>query len=271
MKAAYRISGLVAMALIGSVLLIASASAHEYWIEPSKTRAAAGETVSLTMAVGQDFVGDTQIYIPDRTVRFDVIGPVGTVSADAGFASDPAGKVAVSAPGLYTIVYQNKGNRITLDPETFETYARRDGLEHALAARAKAGTSDQPAREHYTRFPKTWVLSGDPSAGQAATEAVGMRFELVPASNPFTLSPGTTLPVSVLYEGKPLSGILVQAFHKQTETLVGGDRSDAAGLTGIELPFAGRWMISAVHLIPMPEDTALDWQSFWASFVIDIE
>lgn len=266
MKAAYRISGLVAMAMT-----ITSATAHEYWIEPSNSRAEAGETVSITMAVGQDFVGDTQIYIPDRTVRFDVIGPLGTVSAAAGFAADPAGKVIVSAPGLYTVVYQNKGNRIALDPETFETYVRRDGLEHALAARASAGISDQPASEHYIRFPKTWVLSGDPAAGQVATQPVGMRFELVPGRNPFTLSPGTSLPVQAIYEGQPVAGILVQAFHKQTETLVGGDRSDQTGMATIELPFAGRWMISAVHLIPVPEDTALDWRSFWASFVIDLE
>ncbi len=266
MKAAYRISCLIAMAMS-----IKSASAHEYWIEPSKSRAVAGEKVRITMAVGQDFVGATQIYLPTRTRRFDVIGPAGTVSADAGYATDPAGKVVVSAPGLYTVVFQNRGEKITLDPETFETYARRDGLEHALTARTKAGISDRAVNERYTRFPKTWVLSGDPAAGEAATEPVGMPFELVPGLNPFTLTPGVTLPVRVLYKGAPVQGVLVQAFHKQTEARVNLARSDAAGVAQLQLPVSGRWMISAVHLIPVPIDITTDWQSFWGSFVIDVD
>lgn len=264
-KMAYRISGLIAM-----LMAITSASAHEYWIEPQSSRAEAGDSVPVTMAVGQDFVGSTQIYIPDNTVRFDVIGPEGTVSADAGFAADPAGKVVVGAPGLYTVVFQNKGNLIELDPQTFETYARRDGLEHALAARTAAGREDTQARERYTRFPKTWVLSGDVSAGEAATAPVGMTFELVPQRNPFALSAGESLQVQALYRGLPLRGVLVQAFHKQTERRVGTMRTDGKGMATLELPVAGRWMITAVHLIPADTDPDLDWESFWASFVFDL-
>lgn len=265
MRRPYRISVLVAI-LMG----FTSASAHEYWLEPEKTRAEVGETVPVTMAVGQDFVGSTQLYIPDNTVRFDVIGPTGTVSAAAGFAADPAGKVTIGAPGLHTVVFQNTGNRIELDPETFETYARRDGLEHALAARAAAGRADVTARERYTRFPKTWVLSGPEAAGEAARRPIGLTLELVPQRNPFMVRAGEALQVQVLYRGLPLRGILVQAFHKQTESRTGTVRSDRDGIAVMELPHSGRWMISAVHLIPATADPDLDWESFWASFVFDV-
>ena len=265
MIAAYRISGLLAICLA-----FTPASAHEYWIEPAKSRATAGETVPVTMAVGQNFVGSSQIYIPDRTVRFDVIGPEGTVSAAAGFAADPAGTVTIGAPGLYTVVFQNVGNLIELDPETFETYARLDGLEHALDARAAAGMEDSPAREHYTRFPKTWVLSGDASAGVGATHPVGMTYELVPQRNPFSVVAGETLKVQALYHGLPLRGVLIQAFHKQTETRVETARSDGNGMAELTLPMAGRWMITSVHLIPADSDPDLDWESFWASIVFDL-
>lgn len=47
-------------------------------------------------------------------------------------------------------------------------------------------------------------------------------------------------------------------------------RSDGNGMATLELPVAGRWMISAVHLIPADTDPDLDWESFWASFVFDL-
>lgn len=263
----YRILLRLAIAL---ACVACPANAHEFWIEPeTPTRTEVGEVVPIVVAVGQDFVGERQIMIPDRVARFEAIGPHGIRPAARGFAEDPAGEVRVDAEGLYTVVYQNRPAELVLDPKTFEIYARMDGVEHALKARAAAGRSNEDAVERYTRFPKTFVLAGPPAAGAGATEPVGLRFELVPETNPFLVRAGEQLPVRVLFEGAPLDGILVQAFHKGRAEKLARVRSDADGHASIALPHPGRWMISAVHLVPS-RTPGIHWESFWATFTLDV-
>lgn len=245
------------------------AVAHEFWLEPEAARAAVGDTVAVTIAVGSDFVGESQIFIPLETVRFDVVGPAGTVPAGRGFAADPAGEVRLDAPGLYAVLFQNTGQVVELDPATFRTYALREGLEHALASRAAAGLSDSPALDRYVRFPKTFVLAGPDHAGAGTTLTHGQTFEIVPETNLFALRPGDRLPFRVLFRGQPAAGILVGAFIKARSERTATVRTDADGRGMLDIAEAGRWMLSAVNLLPA-EGPGRDWDSFWASVTFDV-
>ncbi|MEC9345787.1 MAG: DUF4198 domain-containing protein [Pseudomonadota bacterium] len=245
------------------------AAAHEFWLEPESTRATVGDTVPVIMAVGSDFVGETQIFIPLDTVRFDVIGPDGTVPAGRGFAADPAGEVKVTAPGLYAVVFQNTGQTVDMTPETFRTYAGREGLEHALQARAAAGLSESRVLDRYTRFPKTFVLAGPDTAGDGTTRNYGQVFEIVPERNLFTVRPGDSLPFRVVFRGRPAADILVGAFLKQKSERTATVRTDADGRGVLPVRESGRWMLSAVALIAA-EGPGRDWDSFWASVTFDV-
>lgn len=261
------------VAAFGAIMLLAgAASAHEFWLLPDKSRASTDEDVLVTIAVGQNFVGNSIPYIPDTTVRFDIYGPGGTMTdAARGFAKDPGGIVRPRRPGLYTVVYQNKGNTIVIDPEIFNFYLKNEGLDEALEYRKAHGLMDTPGREFYTRFPKTWVMSGDNiNAGRWALAPSNLKFEMVPLSNPFTWRPGDAVDVRVLYEGKPIEGILVGTFTKSSDGRIEAVRSDRNGVATLHIDRAGRWLAAAVHLIPAPERPDEDWQSFWTSFTIDI-
>jgi uncharacterized GH25 family protein len=249
------------------------ASAHEFWLEPSKSRAGLNEEIPITIAVGQNFKGDTIPYIPDSTVRFDVYGPGGKVEqAGAAFAADPAGIVRPAGRrGLYIVAYQNKGSRTTIDAPTFNKYLRNEGLDHIIAHREANGQLDQPGTEFYTRFPKTWVLAGDHvEAGRWAAAPSRLKFEMVPLKNPFELRSGNAITLQILYDGNPLQGIQVNTFVKGAPERIEAVRSDANGRATLNIDRAGRWMFAAVHAIPAPHIDGIDWESFWTSLTLDV-
>lgn len=264
------------MAIVLTVTAISGASgalAHEFWLEPAKSRAGINEEVPITIAVGQNFKGDTIPYIPDLTVRFDVYGPGGvTEDAAAGFAADPGGVVRPAGRrGLYIVAYQNTGRRITIKPDIFNEYLRNEGLDHIIAHRAANGQTDQPGEEFYTRFPKTWVLAGDYVEGARwAIRPSGLKFEMVPTANPFKLRPGDSMTLNVLYEGKPLENILVGTFVKGHPERIQAVRSDANGRVTVDIDRDGRWLFAAVHAIPAPHIDGVDWESFWTSLTLDV-
>ncbi len=252
---------------------LSTAYAHEFWLEPSKSRASVDEEIPITIAVGQNFVGDTIPYIPDSAVRFDVYGPGGkTEDASAGFAADPGGIVRPAGrPGLYIVAYQNKGNRITIDAPTFNTYLETEGLDHILDHRRANGLMDQPGQEFYTRFPKTWVLAGDNiDAGRWAAAPSNLTFEMVPVSNPFVLRSGDLLTLQVLYAGKPMPGILVSTFVKGHPERVQAVRSGPDGRATVSIDRKGRWLFAAVHAIAAEDRATVDWESFWTSLTLDV-
>jgi uncharacterized GH25 family protein len=71
--------------------------------------------------------------------------------------------------------------------------------------------------------------------------------------------------VRVLYEGKPLKGVLVVALDLASANLPQRIRTDAAGRARVALPRPGLWLIKAVHMIPAPPDAGARWESLWAS------
>ena len=54
------------------------------------------------------------------------------------------------------------------------------------------------------------------------------------------------------------------------QTVVIRTVSDAQGRVNLELPFAGAWMLSAVHMIPVSGVPDVDWDSFWSSLSFEL-
>lgn len=47
-------------------------------------------------------------------------------------------------------------------------------------------------------------------------------------------------------------------------------RTDTYGVFTTEVDAIGKWMVSAVHMVPS-EDIKADWQSYWGSFTFGFE
>src|SRR6185503_3389608 len=74
--------------------------------------------------------------------------------------ADPAGAVRVGERGAAMLLYRGTPQPIVLEAAKFESYLREEGLEHVLAARAKAGNSDAPGRERFGRCAKALLAVG---------------------------------------------------------------------------------------------------------------
>ncbi|HEY7862167.1 MAG TPA: DUF4198 domain-containing protein [Thermoanaerobaculia bacterium] len=246
-------------------LFAGAAAAHDLWLEPSAFRPAPGDTVAIRIWNGVDFDAETEAVprTAARIVRFSATGPSGEVPVSGPEMSDPAGAFAASEAGLWIVAYRTNNKLLELPGEKFEEYLAQEGLERISALRAERGETAKPTREHFSRCAKALVAAGGSRAG--GDRALGLTLELVAGKNPYALAKGEPLPVRLLYEGKPLEGALVVAVAKQDPARRISARTDAKGNVSFRLPASGMWLIKAVHAVPAPAGSGVDWESLWAS------
>ena len=249
----------------------ASASAHDFWIEPGTFRPEAHRIATIGLRVGEAFVGEKVPRNAEKIERFSLIGPEGEKEIVGLDGTDPAGAVRLGGPGLYLAVYRTKRTNITLPAAKFEAYLREEGLDHVLAAREQRGTQKEPGREVYSRCAKSMLLVGAPEGGGTGFDRpAGLRLELVALSNPYALAPGDSLPVTVLYEGAPLAGVKVVAMERGAPQDVASSRTDAKGRATLPLARPGTWLVTCVHMSEAPKGTEADWESLWASLTFEV-
>jgi len=254
-------------------LLASRALAHDFWIEPSTFRPAAGDRVTAALRVGQKLQGEAVPRIPQLLDRFELNGA--PMIGRAG--SDPAGIALVAAPGLQWIGYQSNAYPVTLDAAKFEEFLKQEGLERISAIRAQRHETAKPDRERFYRFAKSVLVTRLPVAGdrvadratgnwQPVTRSFGYRFEIIPETNPCASTP---LRVRLLFEGKPLANALVTAMHRDDASAKIRIRSDKSGRVTLNLPKNGVWMIKSVQMVAAPAGTDADWESLWASLTFE--
>jgi len=259
------------MRVLGGVLLwllwAPALLAHNFWIEPSTFTPAPGQRLAVRLRVGQELKGDPVPRDPALMKRFLAAGPAGDATVPGVPNTEPAGFEAFAAPGLYTIVYDSGRSPVELDAAKFEEYLQQEGLEAISARRARQGKSGAGAKEVFSRCAKALLNVGNGGAGPGFDRVFGQRLELVAEKNPYALTGGGELPVRLLYEGKPLAGVLVMALQRDRPDKVDKvmARTDSKGRVTLKLDRPGFWLIKAVHMIPAPPDASADWESFWAS------
>lgn len=253
-----------------ALLLLASiATAHDLWIVPSKFKPAAGEIITASLQVGQRMHGEPLARIPPLIDRF-VLWRDGVEAPVVGRANaDPAGTMRVADKGLQWIVYQSNPYPLSLDAAKFTDYLRDEGLEKIIAARAKSGQSATPSRERFYRCAKSLLAADGNTTGKFDTP-LGLTLELIPRSNPYALHAGGTLPVALLFRGKPIANVLIVAMNRDDPDDAVAVRTDAKGRASLRLKRAGFWLIKAVNMEAAPADSGVDWESWWASITFEL-
>lgn len=255
----------IAVAAALAALLPTIVSAHDFWIEPSSFRPATGTTVSVALRVGETLRGDPVPRMPRLVQRFVLKSRRGEVPVPGTPGADPAGAVRVSDPGPQWIGYQSTPSSVTLDAQKFHAYLREEGLEHIITQRTKSGRATAPGRERFSRCAKALLDVAGPKGTSAIDVPLGFTLELVPRQ-----APGTSLPVTLLFRGKPLANALVVARSKAAPDRVTQVRTDAKGHATLPLGRPGFWLIKAVHMEAAPSGSGVDWESWWASVTFDL-
>ncbi len=187
--------------------------------------------------------------------------------------ADPAGAAAFESAGTAIIAYRSNNARVELEADKFEEYLRTDGMEHIIDRRRERGESEKPGRELYSRCCKSLVrVSGPDGTGEPiADRAVGLRHELVLLSveDEDRAKPGQRLRVRDLFDGKPLEGVMVSVRSPKHPGEKISERTDAAGVVTILVPWDGELLVSAVHMIEAPAGADAEWESTWTSLTFD--
>lgn len=257
--------------LLPLFLLLAAAipaAAHDFWIVPSSFRPAPGSALAIRLKVGERLQGDAVPRDPWQVERFVLRSAAGEKKVDGPPGAEPAGFVRIAAEdsGLAWVAYQSRGTRLDLPAAEFEKALKLEGLERIIELRRKNGESAKPSKEVFSRSAKVLLKVGD-GAGNLWSQPVGLSLELVPEKNP--LSPDRELPVRLLYQGKPLAGVLVVALHAKHLGGTIAARSGTDGRVRLKLSQPGFWLIKAVHMVPAAAATGADWESHWASLTFE--
>jgi uncharacterized GH25 family protein len=239
--------------------------AHDFWIEPSTFHPEPGSTVSVGLRVGQDFVGDAVPRVSSAIERFVIRQNGHEDPIDGLEGTDPSGWFQADGRATAVIAYRSRTSFVEMAPAKFEEYLRLQGLEHIINIRAKRGERMKPSREIFSRCAKA-LLTGKQSS-IAATQPVGLRYEIVPNHDP-TVS---TAPFvgRVLYEGRPLAGALVMAVWQSNPSIRMGARSGHDGAFSFALPRPGAWLIKSVLMLDAPASSGAEWESLWASLTFE--
>ena len=260
-------------------LLVAPASAHDFWIEPSSYQAPVGATVTIRFRVGEHFRGDPLARDPRRIIAFTHFGPDSKTPVRGVDGMDPAGFVRLEQPGLHLIAYHSTSSFVELDAAEFEKYVRQEGLDRIIEERARRGEREAAGKERFSRCVKSLLRAGEAGSSAGFDRVVGLPVELVAEKNPYAVTPGGELPLRMLREGRPLEGVLVVGYpHGEPERAVRG-RTDKQGRVVLGLKRPGAWLIKAVHMERVEgdrvgddhvEDDRADWQSWWASLTFEL-
>jgi uncharacterized GH25 family protein len=260
----------VGLATLLGLASVAPLQAHDFWIEPSTFTPAPGQRISLRLRVGERWRGDLLPRDPGLLKRFLSVGPGGEMPVPGRDYAEPAGVLTVPAPGLYTVVYESHRSPLALEAGKFEEYLKQEGLEAVSAWRARRGERGAAVKEVFSRCAKSLLAVGGGPPGEGYDRILGQRLELVPEANPYALAAGGTLPMRLLYGGRPLAGALVAALPKDRPQAAVSARSDAAGRVRLRLDGPGVWLVKAVHMVAAPKETAADWESLWASLTFQL-
>lgn len=247
-----------------------AAQAHDFWIEPGAFRTQVNARVPLRLYVGQDFKGDSLVYLPDLIERYAVAGPGGERAIEAVAGDDPPGELRPERAGLHIVLYRGRHSSVTFDtPEEFERYLDKEGLERVRGRDDyRQRTGRKPIRELYSRCAKALVAVG--STGADADRALGLRLELIAGKNPYARGYSGRLPVQLLFEGKPLAGALFIAFNKAEPMRKRRARSGPDGRALLAIDRPGVWLVTAVHMLPAPKGADAEWESVWASLSFEL-
>jgi uncharacterized GH25 family protein len=244
--------------------------AHDMWIEPTAFLPDAGTVIGLRLRVGQDFLGDPLPRDPaliDQFISVDSTGRKPVYGHDGG---DPAGLMRATEPDVVIVGYQSHPKPIVLPATTFNQYIKEEGLDTIAGLRAQRNQTNNDAREIFARCAKSLVRYGRSTDAQG-DRTLGFTLELVAQKNPYALHPGEELPISLTYEGRPLTNALVVAMNRANPMAKLTARTDAKGRVTFRLTQDGTWLIKAVHMIPAPTGTNADWESFWASLTFQLK
>jgi uncharacterized GH25 family protein len=150
----------------------------------------------------------------------------------------------------------------------FNDYLKVEGLTPALAHRERTHRMEADGSENYSRRAKAIVQVGLPGTGSQAqvTRPVGLPLEIVPEVSPYAQPRQGSLPVRVIYEGRPLAGALIKLTNLAHDAApLETHLTDQAGRASFTMPGTGTWLLNVIWTKVLPSSRETDFETVFSS------
>jgi uncharacterized GH25 family protein len=249
-----------------------NAFAHNMWLNPGNHYPEVGETIDIGIGWGHKYVENrTDQEVKEETVKdISAVDPDGKV-VELDRKSASLFQLKIDKPGVYLVTAGIKPGIFTTTPEG-RKWANKKEVQHPLKCTA------------YNIIAKTVIVAGKNDRNLSApTDQV---LEVILLKDPSTLKKGDSLPVKVLFEGKPLAGISLNAkyagYDKETSDEGHGPEhgekhspvettTDENGQATMALETSGHWIILLSHRTPYPDTETCDEYMYNAAFTFEIK
>lgn len=257
------------IAALALLMIAVPASAHDFWIQPTRFQADTAAPLPFNFLVGHGKSrerwnnNDRIVMIGDffNGRRVDLRGSLRR--------GGPADLIArLPAPGLHVVALQSNDAFSELPATRFNDYAKEEGLPLITAARLRDGSTRKAGRERYSRRAKALIQVGraTPANQALATRPIGLALEIVPERNPYSLDASRILPLQILYKGRRLANATVKLTNLAAdERPVAVAVTDRAGRVRFRVPARGQWLVNVVWGEPVKGDPKADFSTVFSS------
>lgn len=260
--------------IIFSVLFMSLlVSGHEYVLLAYKYKVQKGDSLEMHLFVADGF--NIQLERPMQTAitkKFELITQQGTTDllAETKDQSLPVVNMKVDFDGQGLLHMERDYSRISLPTDKFLAYLKEDHIENITV---KKDPAKKMQRERYSRYIKALVQSGKPGNDTLYKKKTGQLFEIILLQNPYLIHAGDMIKAQVFFMNKPLRNKVITARNRtgNENTLFLTSRTNSNGICSFNLPRKGEWFIHATQMIPCPDPTDSDWESFWTSYSFEIQ
>jgi Domain of unknown function (DUF4198) len=246
-------------------------SGHDLYLLPTSFHVKSGETLRVAMHNGDSFPDSEVAPHPERMKDALLMGDQGMsfVQYVRTAGKETIGDVVVPGEGSLLLSVRSAPNLIELAPDKFLAYLKEEGLGEVIAWRAKHGEANKPGRERYSKYAKSLLQSGH--SDDFYQHELGFPLEIVPLVDPYAVHAGGSLPVRVLFRGKPAVGLQLETAwsgDRKSKTAIAG-KTDDSGMIAVPIINAGKWRLHALVMERCSEPQAADWESYWASITFE--
>ncbi len=217
--------------VVWTMLLPGAASAHDLWLNmESHFLSQPGQTLAKVV-FGHNYPHYGILVKEDQLSEFYYISPQGK-KAEIDKTWEELKGTSYGRPA---------GARVG------DVVCEQEGTYMIAAAKKRKGTKISVPSEKYA---KSILVVGKGS--QSVSTPVGHRIEIVPLKNPTEVKVGETIPVKVLFEGKPLETYVYGTYvgySSEDEPFPVLARSNSDGIAQVKIDRAGIWMIVTNHKV----------------------
>ncbi len=242
MKNAFIFLAILAIACSGA----ATAQAHMLWLNASDYSPQSGETVFVEIGWGHQFPHE-QIISDDRLAQV--------------YALDTKGErteLEKIFPSFYRFTPKVKGAyRIVAVLESGFLSITTDGHQRGN----RKAFSNVVSCFRYLMDAEAWIRVGDGDGAFSADDLEPLK--IVAMKDPRTVKAGETLPMKVMFQGRPLAGAKVTGTWagrnwSKENPWAAEQKTDPDGTVRIRLEAPGQWFFRVAHKTPYPDKSVAD-------------